>query len=306
MHCPPLTELPPPRTGSLGWPWTIGTAPLPDAMPDGQPWPSISIVTPSFNQGQFIEHAIRSVLLQGYPRLELIVVDGGSSDDTGSVMARYAPWFKHWVSEPDHGPPDALNKGFRVATGDILGYLNADDFYLPGSLEKVATAFRLHPKADVVAGHGFFTDEAGALGARVYSDPWNLTRFSYGACVLFQPSTFFRRPAFESVGGFKPSRSTWDMELWADLGQNGAGFETEHEYLAAFRLHTVSITGTSNSRPARVEDALIVRERLTGHPTTPVDRFLSSGFRIQRFARHPLRTLRQRLYFHSTLGSWSL
>ena len=306
LRCPTTADLPPPRNGVGGWPWTTGPTPLPDRMPDGQPWPLISIVTPSFNQAQFIEHAIRSVLLQGYPRLELIVADGGSTDGSAETIARYAPWITHWVSEPDAGPADALNKGFAAASGEIYGFLNADDFLLEGSLEKVAMAFHAQPAADVISGHGYFANTSGELGVRVYSDRWHLDRFLHGTCVLFQPATFFRRSWFDKARGFKTSRSTWDMELWADMAAAGATFHTLDEHLAAFRLHSESITGAAVSRQDRVQDAEAIRNHLRGRPASGLERFRGLGYRAQRFARHPLRALRQRLYFYVTLGRWSL
>ena len=196
MRCPTLSELPSPPEAMTIWPWTRGSRPLPEKMPDGQPWPLISIVTPSFNQGQFLEQAIRSVLLQGYPRLELIVVDGGSTDGSVETIAQYETWLKHWVSERDAGPASALNKGFAFASGDILGFLNADDFYLPGCFARVAEEFDARHSADIVSGHGYFAKPSGELGMPTYSDRWSLTRFRYGTCVLVQQSTFFRRSVF--------------------------------------------------------------------------------------------------------------
>jgi glycosyltransferase involved in cell wall biosynthesis len=115
--------------------------PLPEKMPDGSEWPRISIVTPSYNQGQFIEETIRSVLLQRYPNLEYIVIDGGSTDDTVNIIKKYEGSLHCWTSEPDQGQADALNKGFAYAAGDICAYLNSDDWLLPNSLYKVAYTF---------------------------------------------------------------------------------------------------------------------------------------------------------------------
>jgi glycosyltransferase involved in cell wall biosynthesis len=112
---------------------------MPDTMPDGGAWPKISIVTPSYQQGQFIEETIRSVLLQGYPNLEYIVIDGGSTDQSVSVIRKYEPWLTHWVSEKDQGQSDAINKGFAKATGEILAWLNSDDFYRMSALAEAAT-----------------------------------------------------------------------------------------------------------------------------------------------------------------------
>src|ERR1700730_2315977 len=158
MRCPTLTELPPAPPRKAGWPWTDGTQPSSEVLPDGRSWPRISIVTPSLNQGTFVEETIRSVLLQGYPSLELIVVDGGSADRSIETIGRYSAWLARWIYESDAGPADALNKGFRLATGEILGFLNADDFLLPGCLASVAREFRMHSGADVVSGHGFMTN----------------------------------------------------------------------------------------------------------------------------------------------------
>ncbi|MBK8742718.1 MAG: glycosyltransferase [Betaproteobacteria bacterium] len=289
------------------WPWTRGSKPLPATLPDGEPWPLISIVTPSFNQGRFLEQSIRSVLLQGYPRLEFIVVDGGSSDGSAGTIAQYATWLKHWVSEPDGGPADALNKGFGVAAGDIFGFLNADDFYLPGCLEKVAVAFHAHPSADVVSGHGYFAKASGELGTPMFSDRWSLDRFQNGACVLMQQATFFRSPMFEQVNGFKHKTSTcWDMELWADMALAGASFHSMDEFMAAFRLHAGSITGAAGLRQQRLRDSFAVLERIRGRPDSSRDRLLRILHRARKFSGHPLRTLRQRLYFHGVLGRWSL
>jgi glycosyltransferase involved in cell wall biosynthesis len=307
MRCPTLTELPPPPEVTTIWPWTRGSDTLPDEMPDGDRWPMISIVMPSFGQGQFIEKAIRSVLLQGYPRLELIVIDGGSADETVHVLTQYDAWLKYWTSEADEGPADALNKGFRHASGDILAFLNADDFYLPGCLAKVVAEFQAHPRADVVSGHGYFATPSGELGMPTYSDSWNLTRFRYGACVLVQPATFFKRAAFERVGGFKKhTRTCWDMELWADMARTGATFHSMNEFTAAFRLHTGSITGSAEFRERRLRDSFAVMEQMGAHPGAFTDRVLRLFYRVLKFSSHPRRTIRQRLFFHSTLKRWSL
>ena len=140
-RCPTLAELPTPPAGKTGWPWTVETPPLPPARPDGSPWPRISIVTPSYNQGQFIEETIRSILLQGYPDLEYIIIDGGSTDQSVEIIKKYEPWLTYWVSEKDRGQAHAINKGFARVSGEIGGYLNSDDFYLPNALSAAAVSF---------------------------------------------------------------------------------------------------------------------------------------------------------------------
>jgi glycosyltransferase involved in cell wall biosynthesis len=136
-----LKDLPPAPEGKRGWPWTEQTEPLPDKMADGSDWPRISIVTPSYNQGQFIEETIRSVLLQGYPNLEYIIIDGSSDDNSVEVIKKYESWLAHWVSEPDNGQSDALNKGFHYSSGTISAYLNSDDLYFPNVFWDVADVF---------------------------------------------------------------------------------------------------------------------------------------------------------------------
>ncbi|MCG2767567.1 MAG: glycosyltransferase, partial [Anaerolineae bacterium] len=131
MRCPTLSELPPPPSGKTGWPWTEESEQLPEMMPGGEPWLRVSIVTPSYNQAQFIEETIRSVLLQGYPNLEYIVLDGGSTDDSVQIIRKYADWIAYWASEKDNGQTDAINRGWQRATGSILAYLNSDDIHTP-------------------------------------------------------------------------------------------------------------------------------------------------------------------------------
>ena len=141
MHCPTLVDLPSPPPNQTGWMWTEESPQLPDATPDGFPWPRVTIVTPSYNQGRFIEATIRSVLLQGYPNLEYIIIDGGSSDNSLEVIKKYEPWLAYWVSEKDRGQAHAINKGFARASGDIYGYLNSDDFFESGALRGCTLAF---------------------------------------------------------------------------------------------------------------------------------------------------------------------
>jgi glycosyltransferase involved in cell wall biosynthesis len=120
-------------------------------MPGGCPWPRVSIVTPSYNQAQFVEETIRSVLLQGYPNLEYIVMDGGSMDGSVEIIRKYARWLSHWTSEKDQGQADAINKGFARCTGDLLGWINSDDLLLPDVLDLLARAHLEHPAA-ILAG----------------------------------------------------------------------------------------------------------------------------------------------------------
>jgi glycosyltransferase involved in cell wall biosynthesis len=304
---PAVGELPAAAEAAAAWPWA-GTVDTPPAeLPKGLNWPAVSIVIPSLNQGAYLEAALRSVLLQGYPRLEVIVMDGGSTDATLEVIRKYEPWLAHWQSGGDRGPAPALHAGFGHANGEVLGVINADDFYLPGCLAAVAATFALDPGADVVAGHGYFARASGELGRPLFSDAWSVRRFMYGACVLVQQATFFRRSAFERAGGFRQSGSLcWDMELWADLARTGARFRSLDAHIAAFRLHDESITGRASLRGRRQDDARRVMAQMRGRPESGFDRVRHLWHRSVKFARHPGRTIRQRAFVYSALKRWSI
>jgi glycosyltransferase involved in cell wall biosynthesis len=130
-----------------GLPWIEDRGDFPNTMPDGNSWPKISIITPSFNQGQFIEETIRSVLLQGYPNLEYIIMDGGSTDGSVDIIRKYEKYLTYWVSESDKGQAQAINKGFKRASGVLYGWINSDDLLLPGSLYSLAFAYSKNPSA---------------------------------------------------------------------------------------------------------------------------------------------------------------
>src|SRR6266568_7556231 len=179
MRCPTIAELPPPPIDRVGWPWTEAKDWLPELQPNGQAWPKVTIVTPSYNQGHFLEETIRSVLLQGYPDLEYIVIDGGSTDGSIEIIQRYSKELAHWSSEPDGGPAAGLNKGFRGATGEIFSFLNADDFYLPGAFYRIANIFSADRSVDVVYGDGYMSDVSGRLRKPIFSDAWSLWRLAY-------------------------------------------------------------------------------------------------------------------------------
>ena len=269
--------------------------------------PCITIVMPSLNQGAFIDQAIESVLRQDYGAVELIVIDGASTDGTIAVLEKRRASLAHCISERDRGPAHALNKGFALATGDILGFLNADDLLLPGSLTKVAREFAAHADADVVSGHGYLADASGKVGAPFVSDRWNLTHFAYDACMLVQAATLFRRRVYDRTAGFNEhNRTAWDMELWADLALAGARFHAFDEFLAVYRLHGASITCRAQLRQQRRQDARAVRQKVKGRRETTRDGVISAFQRLRKFSGHPLRTLNQRWFFYSTLNRWSV
>lgn len=202
-------------------------------MPD----PLVSIVTPSLNQGRYIEQAIRSVLEQDYPSIEHIVVDGGSQDGTVEIL-RAHPHLR-WVSEPDGGQAAALNKGFGMARGTILGWINADDYYLLGAVS-AAVALLRDSGCALVHGGWRQVDEDGATIRDVAPIPFDFGRQLEASNAVAQPGTLFTRAAFEAVGGIDESfRYALDYELWLKLGGR---FEVRHvdRVLAAYRYHPTS------------------------------------------------------------------
>lgn len=147
-----INDLPNPPEGKIGWPWNEPSAIFPTTMGNSSDLPKISIVTPSYNQGEFIEETIRSVLLQGYPNLEYIIVDGGSTDNTVDIIKKYDDYISYWVSEPDNGQSHALNKGFSKATGDLIGWQNSDDYYSREAFKRVAEASKIYQDTDIFYG----------------------------------------------------------------------------------------------------------------------------------------------------------
>jgi glycosyltransferase involved in cell wall biosynthesis len=198
--CPSLADLPPPPAGKTGWPWTDASPRLADRMADGRPWPRVSIVTPSYNQGCFLEETIRSVLLQGYPNLEYIVMDGGSTDQSVRILCAYEAWLASWVSKPDAGQSDAINRGFAQSAGEILGWLNSDDVYEPGAIHRVAAHFVQNPQSGLLYGNGWYIDVSGHRTNRcTWVRPFDRKRLLTFNFVL-QPAAFWRRSLWEQAG----------------------------------------------------------------------------------------------------------
>jgi glycosyltransferase involved in cell wall biosynthesis len=247
MHCPRLSELPPPPAGKSGWPWTKETSPLPATAPGGRPWPLISIVTPSFNQGAYLEETIRSILLQGYPNLEHILIDGGSNDGSVAIIKKYERWFAYWVSERDHGQAHAINKGLARCTGEIFNWINSDDYMIAGALGKIAAAFT---GADAVAGVVLNFDEKGHQEYLVPSklDMENLV-FASQSTKWHQPGVWMRRDNVAACGGIDESYHysfDWDLTI-RYLGLFPRVIYLEDVFVH-FRLHPQSKTTSSWER----------------------------------------------------------
>lgn len=217
MRCPTLNDLPSPPPGKTGWPWTEESLQLPDQMPDGNPWPRISIVTPSYNQGQFIEETIRSVLLQGYPDLEYIVMDGGSTDGTVEIIKRYERWIAHWVSERDGGQAQAINKGFGIASGIVFAWINSDDYYFPDSFYVVAEKYVANGNDKILIGYGDVIDYQGNFLKEVrITDvvPESLI-ITWEENWFLQQAVFWPSCLWDKIGGLNSNFILlMDVDLW--------------------------------------------------------------------------------------------
>lgn len=239
MHCPTLEELPTPPADRSGWPWNQECPQLPDKMPDGSPWPPITIVTPSYNQDAFIEETIRSVLLQGYPNLEYIIIDGGSTDASLTFIRKYEKWLSFWTSEKDAGQSHAINKGLSRASGEISNWINSDDYLEMGALSTIGSTFVRHPHHLLV---GAVKDYNSLTGVKRTLLPKRISRkdiihFWQGWYNWVQPSIFFPRLAFVEAGGLDHNlHYVMDLDLYCRLLETCPIYYID-DPLTTFRRH---------------------------------------------------------------------
>jgi len=199
--------------------------------------PLVSIITPSYNQARFLPDTIQSVLSQDYPDKEYIIVDGASTDGSAEIIQRYASQLAWWVSEPDQGQTDALNKGFAHASGEILAWLNSDDTYIPGAISQAVELLQAHPEVSMVYGDANLIDEHGAILGRFPARQTDLHRLLRGSVHIPQQTTFFRNSYWQQVGPLDPSfHFAMDYDLWVRLARL-APFLYVPRLWANFRLH---------------------------------------------------------------------
>lgn len=251
-----ILQLYPPRPLALPAPYQPNS-PLADP-------PRIALVTPSFNQGRFLKATLRSVLDQHYPRLEYVVQDGGSADETPGILAEYGPRLTHCTSAPDRGQAHAINLGFAHTRGEIMAYLNSDDLLLPGALSYVAEFFARHPEVDVVYGNRILIDAVGnELGRWVM--PAHDNEVLSWADYVPQETLFWRRRIWDRVGGGldESFQFAMDWDLLLRFRDAGARFARLPRFLGAFRVHSTQKT-THSMVDRGAEEMSQLRQRCHG------------------------------------------
>jgi hypothetical protein len=222
--------------------------------------PRISLVTPSFNTGRHLGDAIRSVLSQDYPHLDYLVMDGGSTDATIDVLRSFGDRVR-WVSQKDQGQSDAIRKGFEQTTGEILGWLNADDVLAPGALRTAGEFFAAKPDVALVYGNATYIDSDGRLiGPCAHIESFNIDRLLHYSDFIVQPAAFFRRTAYEAVGGLDASlHYGMDYDLWLKLARGGHKFVHIPQCLASYRWLTDNKTAVGGF--ARLDELRVMAAR---------------------------------------------
>lgn len=223
-------------------------------------WPRISVVTPSYNQAEYIERTILSVLNQGYPNLEFIIVDGGSTDGSVEIFRKYERFLSHWESRRDAGQSDAINKGFRQASGDLVAWQNSDDIYLPGALREVGRAYIEDPGYDIYYGNMCTIDQDDNVLHELRYTPFSVESLLYDGWNLTNQSAFFRLDAVRGYTFREDLSYAMDADLFVRLGRDGRRFRFIRRPLGALRIHPAA-KGETIGRSVGEREWVGIRER---------------------------------------------
>ena len=266
---PSYNDYPVPLSGKTGWPWTEESCPVQKTWPNGKEWPKITIVTPSFNQAEFIEETIRSILLQGYPNLEYIIMDGGSTDGSREIIEKYAPWLGYWVSEQDEGQSNAINKGWSRATGDIVAWLNSDDLYEPNTFKDVALYFAENPDVHMIYGDCKIINKESEIGDDAPKLKYDLKPLVCTEWFISQPAVFIRKEVLETVGLINESLyMVMDWEFFLRIALAGFTIKYFQGPLARFRIWEDAKTTRYHVRAGR-EKLLVLDEVFSNQEYLP-------------------------------------
>jgi glycosyltransferase involved in cell wall biosynthesis len=252
----------------------------------------VSIVTISFNQAEFLERTIESVLGQDYQDIEYIVVDPGSTDGSREIIRSFGSRIARVLFEPDSGPADGLNRGFAQATGEVFSFLNSDDILYPRAVSAAVRCFMSDPSLDVVSGHAKIIGPDDQVLRRTYSDRMSVMRYVYSSVALIQPSTFFRRSAYEKTPGFNISnRATWDGELFFSMARAGCKFGRSGDIWSGYRLHRQSITASKSTEEAVGKVAEGIFLQVMGRPRNRWDKGIEKVLRVWKHLVNPRNTM---------------
>lgn len=236
---------------------------MPDAMSDGRVWPKVSIITPSFNQDQFIEETIRSILLQGYPNMEYIIIDGGSTDETIGIIRKYETWLAYWVSEPDRGQSHAVNKGWEMATGDFISWLNSDDYLMPEWARDSVLTFANDTEIELVCADLLTVDsqsQPSPFGVMKGANPSLESLVLDWSLMILQPGFLMRRHILSKCGFLDEElHYNMDFDYWVRLLMKGIKVKYMPKVLATFRANPAS--KSSNHHRVAYSDHLRITEK---------------------------------------------
>lgn len=274
-------RLPDPPPGKTGWPWHFDPKP-PRDWGTGEHLPWITVVTPSFNQGDYLEETIRSVLMQGYPKLQYIVVDGGSTDKSQEVLAKYAHAISHLIQEPDQGQSDAICKGLQLATGTFFNWINSDDFLWPGTLWELAE--RCRPETDLYT-FSVSVEGEGVTTYKMLNERLSALRMLRADRYSFsQPGLWFKIPLLRACGGIDKSLNYgFDWDLLVRYLAEHPKVQYSDSTGATFRLHGTSKTVVESAKTDHEQnrfkhEADLIRDKL--EQTLP--KYLANASRLGR------------------------